>query len=153
MQSTAKGWPGTVPSQGSPRVSAYPTSFLWQSQVGGPRAKAALASNVSAENNKTVWTGRFPPLLSAPNTPAPPVDPETSSSTGSPRITSTYDFMTGKTLLLAHLCPPLARAQSSKIFPPFYSRDTFAVFKQSCLEQRAGCQVVTNTGGTSLSFL
>lgn len=55
VQSSAKGWSSTVPSQSFPRVSSYPTSFLWQSQVDGPTAKAALTSNVAAENNKTLF--------------------------------------------------------------------------------------------------
>lgn len=54
VQSTAKGWSSTIPSQSSPRVSAYPTSFLWQSQVDGPIVRGALISNVSAKNNKTL---------------------------------------------------------------------------------------------------
>lgn len=115
---------GTVPSQGFPHVSSYPTFFLWQSQVDGPRTKSSLTSNVSTENNKTVWTGRFPPPLGEEEA-APLVF----------HITSTYDFMTGKTLLLAHLCPPLARAQSSKIFLPSYSRDTLLYLSNPTLSE------------------
>lgn len=115
IQNTPKGLAGTVHS---PHISAFCISFLCQSQMDSPTAKATLTPSFLAEKKRTLF-GLEDFLLSqsSANTSAPPVDPGISSPTRSPHITLTYDFMTGKTLLLAHLCPHLQGLSGD--LPPF----------------------------------
>lgn len=122
VQNTAKRWSGTVHSKSSPHISAFHISFLCQSQMDSQ-------SNSESSPNLQRSLPRITKLCLGWKISSSLGRPQThqlllltlesaASPTGSPHITLTYDFMTGKTLLLACLCPPLAGlSQDLSSFP------------------------------------